>query len=628
MRQIAPVLAAALVAAALVAALAAGSDRASAEEATATSGTVRTMHAIAMHGDPLYGPDFEHFAYVNPDAPKGGTLILDAIGTYDTFNPLTLKGVPAAGISLTYESLMVSSGDEAFTEYGLIVETITVPDDRSWVEFALRPEARWHDGEPIDAEDVVFTFDTLKTKGHPFYRAYYGSVAKAVALDTHRVRFEFTEGENRELPLIIGQMPVLPKHYWEGRDFETPTLEPPLGSGPYRIKTFESGRAVTYERVEDWWGADLPVNVGQYNWGEIRFEYYRDPTVTLEAFKAGQFDFQQVSSAKEWATAYDIPQVRDGRIVKESIPNENPTGMQAYFFNTRRDMFKDPLVREAIGLAFDFEWTNKTLFYDQYTRTESYFSNTELASSGLPEGEELEILERYRGRIPDQVFTTPFDVPETDASGNNRENLRRASDLLKQAGWVVEDGVRVHAETGKELTFEILLNNPLFERISLPFVQNLEKLGITPRLRTVDTAQYQNRVDAFDFDMIVSGIGQSLSPGNEQRDFWSSASADIPGSRNTIGIKDPVIDELIELVIAAPTRESLIARTRALDRVLLWGHYVIPHWHIQADRVVYWNKFGHPETPPKYGLAMINTWWIDEEKEAVLPEPEEIQTDE
>jgi microcin C transport system substrate-binding protein len=628
MRQIAPVLAAALVAAALVAALAAGSDRASAEEATATSGTVRTMHAIAMHGDPLYGPDFEHFAYVNPDAPKGGTLILDAIGTYDTFNPLTLKGVPAAGISLTYESLMVSSGDEAFTEYGLIVETITVPDDRSWVEFALRPEARWHDGEPIDAEDVVFTFDTLKTKGHPFYRAYYGSVAKAVALDSHRVRFEFTEGENRELPLIIGQMPVLPKHYWEGRDFETPTLEPPLGSGPYRIKTFESGRAVTYERVEDWWGADLPVNVGQYNWGEIRFEYYRDPTVTLEAFKAGQFDFQQVSSAKEWATAYDIPQVRDGRIVKESIPNENPTGMQAYFFNTRRDMFKDPLVREAIGLVFDFEWTNKTLFYDQYTRTESYFSNTELASSGLPEGEELEILERYRGRIPDQVFTTPFDVPETDASGNNRENLRRASDLLKQAGWVVEDGVRVHAETGKELTFEILLNNPLFERISLPFVQNLEKLGITPRLRTVDTAQYQNRVDAFDFDMIVSGIGQSLSPGNEQRDFWSSASADIPGSRNTIGIKDPVIDELIELVIAAPTRESLIARTRALDRVLLWGHYVIPHWHIQADRVVYWNKFGHPETPPKYGLAMINTWWIDEEKEAVLPEPEEIQTDE
>ncbi|MEX2201101.1 MAG: extracellular solute-binding protein [Dongiaceae bacterium] len=623
MRQIAP-----LLSATLVAALVLGADGALAEEATATDGTARTVHAIAMHGEPLYGPDFEHFAYVNPDAPKGGTLILDAIGTYDTFNPHTLKGVPAAGITLTYESLMVSSGDEAFTEYGLIVETITVPDDRSWVEFALRPEARWHDGEPIDADDVVFTFDTLKTKGHPFYRAYYGSVAMAVALDSHRVRFEFSEGENRELPLIIGQMPVLPKHYWEGRDFEAPTLEPPLGSGPYRIKSFDSGRAVTYERVEDWWGADLPINVGQYNWGEIRFEYYRDPTVTLEAFKAGQFDFQQVSSAKEWATAYDIPQVRDGRIVKESIPNENPTGMQAYFFNTRRDMFTDPLVREAIGLAFDFEWTNKTLFYDQYTRTESYFSNTELASSGLPEGEELEILERYRGRIPDEVFTTPFDVPETDGSGNSRENLRRASDLLKQAGWVVEDGVRVNAETGKELTFEILLNNPLFERISLPFVQNLEKLGITPRLRTVDTAQYQNRVDAFDFDMIVGGIGQSLSPGNEQRDFWSSASADIPGSRNTIGIKDPVIDELIELVIAAPTRESLIARTRALDRVLLWGHYVIPHWHIQADRVVYWNKFGHPETPPKYGLAMINTWWIDEAKEAVLPEPEEIQTDE
>jgi microcin C transport system substrate-binding protein len=385
---------------------------------------------------------------------------------------------------------------------------------------------------------------------------------------------------------------------------------------------------VTYERVEDWWAADLPVHVGHYNWGEVRYEYYRDPTVTLEAFKAGQFDFQQVSSAKEWATAYDIPQVRDGRIVKESIPNENPTGMQAYFFNTRRDMFTDPLVREAIGLAFDFEWTNKTLFYDQYTRTESYFSNTELASSGLPDGEELEILERYRGRIPDQVFTMPYDVPETDGSGNNRENLRKASALLNEAGWVIENGVRVHGETGKELTFEILLNNPLFERISLPFVQNLEKLGITPRLRTVDTAQYQNRVDAFDFDMIVSGIGQSLSPGNEQRDFWSSASADIPGSRNVIGIKDPVIDELIELVIAAPTRESLIARTRALDRVLLWGQYVIPHWHIQSDRVVYWNKFGHPATPPKYGLGMISTWWIDPGKEAVLPEPSEMQSDE
>jgi microcin C transport system substrate-binding protein len=623
MRKIVPALAALF-----SLALCFGPGRLEAEESTGTDEAVQTVHALAMHGEPLYGPDFEHFAYVNPDAPKGGRLTLDAIGTYDTFNPYTLKGVPAAGIALIYQSLMTSSSDEAFTEYGVVVETITVPDDRSWVEFALRPEARWHDGEPITADDVVFTFDMLKTKGHPFYRAYYGSVAEAVALDTHRVRFEFSEGENRELPLIIGQMPVLPQHYWEDRDFEAPTLEPPLGSGPYRIKTFDSGRAVTYERVEDWWAADLPVHVGHYNWGEVRYEYYRDPTVTLEAFKAGQFDFQQVSSAKEWATAYDIPQVRDGRIVKESIPNENPTGMQAYFFNTRRDMFTDPLVREAIGLAFDFEWTNKTLFYDQYTRTESYFSNTELASSGLPDGEELEILERYRGRIPDQVFTMPYDVPETDGSGNNRENLRKASALLNEAGWVIENGVRVHGETGKELTFEILLNNPLFERISLPFVQNLEKLGITPRLRTVDTAQYQNRVDAFDFDMIVSGIGQSLSPGNEQRDFWSSASADIPGSRNVIGIKDPVIDELIELVIAAPTRESLIARTRALDRVLLWGQYVIPHWHIQSDRVVYWNKFGHPATPPKYGLGMISTWWIDPGKEAVLPEPSEMQSDE
>ncbi len=583
-----------------------------------TDAGVVTSHAIAMHGEPLYPANFAHFAYVNPDAPKGGTVVMEAEGSFDTFNPFTLKGSPAIGVGLTVETLMTSSNDEAFTEYGLIAETITVPADRSWVEFSVRPEARWHDGEPITADDVVFSFETLMAHGHPFYRAYYGSVAKAEALDERRVRFTFVEGENRELPLILGQMPVLPKHYWEGRDFEAPTLEPPLGSGPYRVKTFESGRSIAYEKVEDWWGADLPVNVGQYNWGEVQYEYYRDDTVSFEAFKAGQYDFRQINQAKEFAIGYDIPQIADGRMIKELIPNEDPTGMQGFIFNTRRDIFKDSRVRDAIALAYDFEWANHTLFNGQYTRTESYFSNTELASSGLPEGEELEILERYRGRIPDEVFTTEFKAPVTDGSGNNRENLRKATDLLKEAGWVVKNGFRVSEETGQTLKFEILLNSPTFERIVLPFAQNLKKLGIDASVRTVDSSQYQNRLDAFDFDMVVGGFGQSLSPGNEQRDFWSSASADIDGSRNIIGIKDPVIDELIELVIAAPSRESLIARTRALDRVLLWGFYVVPNWHIQAYRVAFWDKFGRPEALQKYGLGMLANWWIDPAKAAAL----------
>jgi microcin C transport system substrate-binding protein len=599
----------------LLAAFCLSSQPAPAEE---TDEGVTTAHGIAMHGEPLYGPDFAHFAYVNPDAPKGGTVVLDALGSYDTFNPYTLKGSSAEGLGLMFETLMTSSSDEAFTEYGLIAETITVPADRSWVEFTLRPEARWHDGEPITADDVVFSFETLTTKGHPFFRAYYGSVARAEATDARRVRFTFSEGENRELPLIVGQMPVLPKHYWEGRDFEAPTLEPPLGSGPYRLKSFENGRSVTYERVEDWWGKDLPVNVGQYNWGEIRFEYFRDGTVSFEAFKAGQYDFRQETQAKEWATGYDIPQVADGRIVKELIPNEDPTGMQGFMFNTRRDIFKDRRVREAIGFAFDFEWTNETLFNGQYARTKSYFSNTELASSGLPDGEELKVLEEFRDRLPPELFTEAFEVPTTDGSGNNRQNLRQATALLEDAGWVIDDGVRVNAETGKKLAFEILLVQPQFERIVLPFVQNLKKLGIEVKVRTVDSSQYQNRVDAFDFDMVVGGFGQSLSPGNEQRDFWSSASAKINGSRNIIGIEDPVIDELVELIIAAPSRESLIARTRALDRVLLWGYYVVPNWHIQAYRVAYWNKFSRPDTQQKYGLGMITNWWIDAAKEAAL----------
>lgn len=584
---------------------------------SSASEEVHTAHAMAMHGEPKYGPDFKHFDYVNPDAPKGGTVTYGAIGTFDSLNPFILKGTAAAGSSLPFETLLVSSQDEAFTMYGLIAETITVPENRSWVEFTLRPQARWHDGEPITVEDVIFSFRTLKEKGHPFYRAYYANVETVEKVGERKVRFTFGGGDNRELPLIIGQMPVLPKHYWEGRDFEQTTLEPPLGSGPYRIEKVDSGRSITLKRVEDYWGKDLPVNVGQNNFDRIRYEYYRDSTVALQALFAGGIDFRLENTAKLWATAYDVPQVRDGRIVKEMIPNQLPTGMQGFAYNIRREIFKDPRVRQALAYAFDFEWTNETLFYGQYARTESYFSNSELASRGLPTGEELEILERFRGRIPEEVFTQEYEAPSTEGPGGLRANLLKAMKLLEEAGWVIEDRRRVNAETGRPFEFEILLNNPDFERICQPFVQNLARLGINARIRTVDTAQYQNRMDNFDFDMTVEVFGQSLSPGNEQRDFWSSEAAQTPGSRNIIGISDPVIDELIDLVISAPDRESLVARTRALDRVLLWGHYVIPHWHMQSFRVAYWNKFSRPEVSPPYGLP-LNAWWIDREKLAEI----------
>ena len=577
---------------------------------------VTPRHGIAMHGDPKYGPDFTHFDYVNPDAPKGGAVRLSAIGTYDTLNPYTLRGVAAAGLGYLFESLMVGSQDEAFTEYGLIAESVEMPEDRSWVAFNLRPEARFHDGKPITAEDVIWSFETLKSKGEPFYRAYYANVAKAEVLGERKVKFTFEPGDNRELPLIMGQLPVLPKHDWEGRDFEKTTLEIPVGSGPYKIESFEPGRSITYVRDPSYWGAGVPAMRGFNNFERIRFDYYRDSTVALEAFKAGSVDFRQENNSKLWATAYDVPQVKSGQIQLLNVNHEIPTGMQGFAMNLRRPIFQDRKVREALSYAFDFEWSNKNLFYGQYTRTDSYFSNSELASRGLPEGEELAILEKYRGKVPEEVFTTEYQPPATDGSGNNRENLRKAAKLLKEAGWSVKDGRLIDAQ-GQPFEFEILLSSPDFERIAQPFARALERLGIAASIRTVDPAQYENRMEDYDYDMTVEVFGQSLSPGNEQRDFWGSASADIPGGRNTIGIKDPIVDELVNLVIAAPTRESLIARTRALDRVLLSGHYVIPHWHIRSFRVAFWDMFGRPAEFPKYGFA-FDAWWVDQQKQAAL----------
>ena len=575
------------------------------------------VHGLAMYGAPKYGPNFKHFDYVNPNAPKGGLVTQEASQTFDNLNPFILKGVSAAGSGLIYDTLLSSSSDEAFSQYGLVAQSIVMPDDRSWVAFNLNPKARWHDGKPITVEDVIWTLETLKSKGHPFYRAYYGAVKAAEKTGAHQVTFRFADTTNRELPLIVGQLPVLPKHYWQDRDFNKTTLEPPLGSGPYRLKKVEAGRTISYERVKDYWAAGLPVHRGFYNFDEIRYEYYRDREVATEAFKGGAYDFRSENSSKRWATAFKFPAVEKGQVIKEEIRLERPTGMQGFIFNTRRTLFKDTRVRQALAHAWDFEWTNKTLMYGAYSRTKSYFSNSELASSGLPSKEELAFLEPFRGQIPDEVFTKSYAPPSTDGSGNIRGNLRAALKLLRAAGWKVTDNVLKHGD-GTVFSFELLLNSPTMERLALPFKKNLARLGIEMNVRTVDAAQYQNRTDSFDFDMITSGFGQSLSPGNEQRDFWHSSKAERRGSRNLMGIKDPAIDALIENVIQAQDRNGLIMATRALDRVLLWGHYVIPHFHTQVARIAYWNKFGRPKVTAKYSVGFPNAWWMDAEKQAAL----------
>jgi microcin C transport system substrate-binding protein len=585
--------------------------------ANASDEGVTTRHGIAMHGDLKYAEAFTNFDYVNPDAPKGGLVRFGTRGSYDSLNPFIVKGTAASGAYYIYDSLTTPAADEPFSQYGLLAESITTPADRSWVEFTLRPEARWHDGVRVSVEDVIWTFNTFLEKGQPFYRFYYGSVEKVEKTGERTVRFNFTPGENRELPLILGQLSILPKHYWEGREFDKTTLEPPLGSGPYRISNVDAGRAITLERVEDYWGKDLAVIRGHNNFGTIRYDYYRDENVMLEAFKAGEFDYRSENQSKTWATGYDTPAVRNGLLIKDTIDHQRSTGMQGFAFNTRRDMFADSRVRHALSYAFDFEWSNDHLFYGQYKRTRSYFDNSELAATGLPSDAELALLEPYRGQIPDEVFTTEFNPPLYDGSGNIRKGLRQAGKLLREAGWGVEDGKRVRTETGEAMVFEILLISPAFERIVLPFTQNLKKLGIEASVRTVDTAQYVRRLDTFDFDMIVSTVGQSLSPGNEQRSFWGSEAATMEGGRNFIGIKSPAIDSLIEILIAAPDREALVTATRALDRVLQWGHWMIPQWHIAYDRIAHWDMFGRPDIIPTRGNQLF-AWWVDADRLAAL----------
>ncbi len=575
-------------------------------------------HALSLLGEPELPGDFTHFPWVNPDAPKGGEIALNALGTFDSFNGFIIRGTAAVGIGLIYDTLLRESADEASTEYPYLAQWIELPADRKGVTFELNPAARWHDGRPVTAADVVWTFNTLRQHGRPFYRSYWGDVTEVVAESERRVTFRFKDDQNRELALILGQMPVLPAHWWASRDFTRPLLEAPLGSGAYRVERFETGRSVVFRRVEDWWARDIPSMKGTQNFGAYRYEYFRDTTVALEAFKAGQIDFRTENSARDWATGYDFPARRRGLVRLDELRHQLPTGMQAFVVNLRRPLFGDIRVRRALIELFDYEWMNANLFYGSYARTSSYFSNSELASSGLPTGKELAVLERFRGRIPAEVFTTEYRLPVTDGSGNNRDGLRRALTLLQGAGWRVQDRRLVNAQ-GQRFEFEILIQGPTFERIALPYVQALERIGMGVRVRSVDPAQYQTRIDAFDYDMTVDSMGQSLSPGNEQRDYFTCAKARENGSQNVAGICDPAIDELVELVVNAPDREELVARTRALDRVLLWNNYVVPHWHLQSFRIAFWDKFGRPDRNPKYNLG-LDSWWVAPAKDRALTE--------
>ncbi|SHI56516.1 microcin C transport system substrate-binding protein [Roseomonas rosea] len=584
--------------------------------AQGTSPGPRRVHALSLLGQPALPADFTHFPWVNPHAPKGGEITLYALGSFDSFNPFILRGTAAVGSGILYDTLLKESSDEPSAEYGHLAGVVEIPTDKRGVSFELRETARWHDGRPITADDVVWTFDTLRQHGRPFYRAYWADVSEVVAESPRRVTFRFSTDQNRELPLIIGQLAVLPKHWWESRDFARPLLEAPLGSGPYRIERFEAGRSIAYRRVPDYWARDLPTMKGTNNFDLMRYEYYRDATVSLEAFKAGQIEFRTENVARDWATAYDFPAVRRGWVKRDEIRHELPTGLQGFIMNERRPLFQDRRVREALGLVFDFEWMNANLFYGSYTRTSSYFSNSDFASRGLPEGREKEILERYKDRLPPEVFTREFKLPVTDGSGNNREHARRALELLREAGWTVKERRLANAQ-GQRFEFEILLNGPTFERVALPYIQSLQRLGIEARVRTVDPPQYQVRMDGFDYDMTVEVFGQSSSPGNEQRDYWSSAKASENGSRNTIGIKDPVVDEIVEVIVNAQSIEELTAACRALDRVLLWGFHAIPQWHGRTFRLAWWDKFGRPPRNPRRGLG-LDSWWVDAEKERAL----------
>jgi len=590
---------------------------------SAQSAAARTQtwqHGLSLFGDLKYPAQFAHFDYVNPSAPKAGTVRQAAFGTYDNFNMVVAgwKGKLAVGLDFIYETLLTPSMDEASAEYGLLAEVVTHPPDLSAVTYRLRPEAKWHDGQPVTPDDVIFSFAAFK-KNNPQLSAYYGRVTKAEATGEREITFTFDSAGNRELPQIVGRLMILPKHWWEdvrhSRNITETTLEPPLGSGPYRIKDFEAGRTITYQRVENYWGKNLNVRIGCDNFGELRFDYFRDWTVEFEAFKADQFDWYDEHSAKNWATGYDFPAVEEKRVILEEFPIRNIGVMQAFAFNLRRHKFKQPQLRRALNFAFDFERINKEIFYGQYTRIASYFEGTELASSGMPQGRELEILEAVRGQVPPEVFTTPYWNPVGGNAIADRNNLHEATRLLETAGFSVRDFKLLDTATEEPLTIEFLLANPGYERVVLFYKESLERLGIEVTVRAVDDVQYQNRLRHWDFDLVVESWEETLSPGNEQRDYWGSQAAVTPGSRNIIGIADKAVDFLIQQVVFAKNRQELVAATRALDRVLLWNHYVVPQWIYGKVRTARWDRFGKPDRMPIYGLSAFPTiWWWDAER--------------
>jgi microcin C transport system substrate-binding protein len=579
-------------------------------------------HGIDLYNQLKYGPDFKNFDYVNPDAPKGGELTRSAIGGFDSLNPFVIKGVPAAGMTYTYPSylyatLMAHSFDEAMASYGYIAEKIKLAPDRSWIIFTLRKEATFHDGTPITPDDVIFTFNIFKEKGNPFFKAYYREITKVEQVGKRQVKFTFLSGKNLELPVIIGDMPILSKSYYTKHKFEDTTLIFPLGSGPYKIEEVDAGKSITYRRIKHWWGENLPVNKGHFNFNKIEYLYFRDSTVAFEGFKTGIYDLRLEDQSKNWAKGYDLPAIKQGKLIKKSISHPMIQGMQAFIFNTRRELFKNKDVRQALSLLFDFEWTNKNLFYGFYKRTNSFFENSDLAGHGLPSGDELKILEPFRVQLPTEVFTTAFKMPVNDGTGNIRSQIKKAQDLLKQAGWIMREQKLVNAKNNQPFIFEILIIEPVYIRILQGFINNLKRVGIEARARLVDAAQYQSRINDFDFDMVIQRIGQSRSPGNEQVEFWSSKIADTKGSFNYAGIKNPVVDQLIEGILKAGSRESLVTSTRALDRVLLWNYYVIPMWYNDAYWVAYWNKFGQPKIIPAYNFP-LDTWWVDSKLETKL----------
>ena len=596
-------------------AIAAASSMASFSPMIGPATAQETAHGLSLFGDLKYGPEFVHFDYVEPNAPKGGTLHLATVGTFSTLNPFTLKGVSAAGAGFPFESLLEGAADEPDAAYGLIAAEVALAPDRRSVRFLLRPEARWHDSTPVTAADVAFSFEILTTEGAPSFATQLAGVDRVETVGDRDVTFHLVDPDNRKLPLIVGGMPIVSEAYFRGRSFGETTLEPPLGSGPYRVGKVDAGRSIGFERVADYWGAALPVMTGRYNFDTIFIDYYRDRTVLVEALKAGEYDFHEEFTSKVWATQYDIPAVEEGWLVKDVLPDNTPSGVQAFFINTRLPKFQDRRVREALSYVFDFEWLNKNQFFGIYDRMASYFENSDLAARGLPSQAELAILEPHRGAVPEEVFTTEFVPPSTDGSGNNRRNLRSARALLKEAGWITRDGALVNEATGEPMTIEFLYFEPTFERIYAVFARRLERLGVGVTLRLVDSVSYEERMKSHDFEITTLRFVFNLSPGAELNANFATATADQVGSSNAAGIKDPVVDALIAEVVGATDRATLVAAARALDRVLLWGHYMIPQWYKGAHHLVYWDKFGRPALKPRYARGVIDTWWVDREKD-------------